>query len=332
MDLVYPQRLRPGDCRLGIIAPSSSAATVEDRVWRIGVERLRSLGFELRFGKYVKGSWGHSAGTVEERLEDLHMMLEDDEVNGIMTVFGGYSSNHLLQRIDYEAVRRQRKVFVGYSDITAMNMAMLSQAGLVNFSGPAFITFCQPELPSYTLRHFLRVLVEGGEDKVVASERWAEDAWFQKEELGPREWKRNPGWRVLREGVATGRAVGGNLGTMLLLAGTKYWPDMHGSVLFIEEDEVESPQTVDRCLTHLRHMGVFNKISGLVVGRFPSAVGLEGTEDLDIIIAKATEGHGFPIITGVDMSHTDPLMTIPIGGRCRLDTGAAEIRFEEAVR
>lgn len=83
MELVRPRRLRPGDC-LGIIAPSASAAFVEERIWRIGVQRVNAMGFDLRFGQHIMGTWGHSSGTPEERLEDLHAMLDDDGVEGIM--------------------------------------------------------------------------------------------------------------------------------------------------------------------------------------------------------------------------------------------------------
>ncbi len=146
MELVKPWGIGEGDA-IGLIAPSQSAAHIEPRVWQIGLDRLRSLGFEVKVGEHVMERTGHTAGSMENRLADLTTFLEDDEVAAIMTVFGGYNSNHLLQHIDYDLVRKVRKVFVGYSDITAMNNAFLTKAGLVNFSGPAFVTFCQPDLP-----------------------------------------------------------------------------------------------------------------------------------------------------------------------------------------
>ncbi len=332
MELVKPRRIGEGDT-IGLIAPSQSAAYIEPRVWQIGLDRLRSLGFKVKVGEHVMERTGHTAGSVENRLADLTAFLEDDEVAAIMTVFGGYNSNQLLHHIDYDLVRKVRKVFVGYSDITAMNNAFLSKAGLVNFSGPAFVTFCQPDLPRYTIDRFME-LVQGDKDEVTvrASDEWAEDLWFEKEDLGPREWRMNPGWRVLNGGKVSGRAVGGNLNTLLLLSGTEFWPDLDGAVLFLEEDDHESTSTIDRNLTHLKHLGAFDQISGLVLGRFPSVVGFDEGDDLSSIVSNLAIDERVPIVCDVDLSHTDPLMTVPLGTMTELDCEEGCIRFlEKAV-
>jgi len=332
MELVKPRGIAEGDI-IGLIAPSQSAAFIEPRVWQIGLDRLRSLGLEVRVGEHAMEHTGHTAGSVENRLSDLTAFLEDDEVAAIMTVFGGYNSNQLLHHIDYDLVRKVRKVFVGYSDITAMNNAFLSKSGLVNFSGPAFVTFCQPDLPRYTIDRFLE-LVRGDKEVVTvrASEQWAEDLWFEKEDLGPREWMMNPGWKVLNGGKVSGRAVGGNLNTLLLLSGTEFWPDLDGAVLFLEEDDHESPATIDRNLTHLRHLGAFDRISGLVLGRFPSAVGFNEEDHLSSMITNLKIDKHVPIVSEVDLSHTDPLMTVPLGIATELDCEEGCIRFlEKAV-
>ncbi len=332
MELVKPRRMAEGDT-IGLIAPSQSAAYIEPRVWQIGLDRLRSLGFEVKVGEHVMERTGHTAGSVENRLADLTDFLEDEDVAAIMTVFGGYSSNQLLHHIDYDLVRKARKFFVGYSDITAMNNAFLSKAGLASFSGPAFVTFCQPDLPRYTIDRFME-LARGDEDVVTvrASDEWAEDLWFEKEDLGPREWRMNTGWRVINGGKVSGKAVGGNLNTLLLLSGTEFWPDLDGAVLFLEEDDHESPATIDRNLTHLKHLGVFDQISGLVLGRFPSAVGFDVKDDLESIITNLAIDEQVPIVCDVDLSHTDPLMTVPLGIKTELDCQEGCIRFlEKAV-
>ncbi len=136
--------------------------------------------------------------------------------------------------------------------------------GLINFYGPAFVTFCQPELSALRRKTFDPILLEGSKQhpRRCPAESWAEDRWFLKDELGPREWKKNPGWEVLREGHAKGRAVGGNLSTLMLLAGTEYWPDMNGAILFLEDDETSSPEIFDRDITHLKQMGALDRITG----------------------------------------------------------------------
>ncbi len=328
-----PNRLKKGST-IGIIAPANSAKFVSKNVWDIGVKKLESKGFKLVFGKHIYKFFGHTAGTIKERVEDLMTMFKNPEVDAIMTVYGGYNSHQLLSYLDYEIIKNNPKIFIGFSDVTALNNAIYTKTGLINFSGPAFITFCQLELPEYSEKYFDEFLIAGKENVIIkASEKWAEDQWWEKENLGPREWKENPGWKVLREGVREGIAIGGNSGTLLLLAGTEYWPDMEGKILFVEEDDIESTQTIDRLLTHLRHIGVYDKIRGLVIGRFPSKVDFNEKDSLKMIVDEAVKGYDFPIVSEVDFAHTDPLITIPIGVRCRIDTKNKEITFlEKAVK
>jgi len=324
-----PKILKPGDT-IGIIAPANTARTIDRDNWERGIKKLESKGFKLKIGKHINSLYGHAAGTVAERAEDLMSMFKDPKVDAIMTVYGGYNCHQLLPYLDYETIRNNPKIFIGFSDITALNNALYAKTGLVNFSGPAFITFTQPELPEFTERYFDQVIIEGRDEVILeASSRWAEDAWWKKENGEKREWKKNPGWKVLKEGKGTGIAIGGNIGTLLLLAGTPYWPDMEGKILFAEDDNVETTQSIDRFFTKLRHMGVYDQIKGMVIGRFPSVVGFKDNDSLAMIIEEATCGYDFPIISEVDFAHTDPLITIPIGIKCFIDAAKKEIKFIE---
>jgi muramoyltetrapeptide carboxypeptidase len=125
--------------------------------------------------------------------------------------------------------------------------------------------------------------------------------------------------------------VGGNIGTLLLLAGTAYWPSMKNKILFIEDDEAENTKTLDRFFTQLRHMGVFDQIKGLVVGRFPRCVGLTEDDSLEMILKDALRGYKIPVITEFDMGHTDPIMTIPLGAKVQLDANKRIITLLESV-
>ncbi|HUV24155.1 MAG TPA: S66 peptidase family protein [Methanomassiliicoccales archaeon] len=329
--VIKPRRLRKGDT-IGIVAPSNSASLVDPRIFDMGVKKLESKGFKLRFGNNIRARWGHTAGTVQQRLEDLMDMFEDPEVDAIMTVFGGFNSHQLLHYIDYEVIRENPKVFIGFSDITALSNAFLSRSGLVNFSGPAFVTFCQPDLPEFTERYFEEILMEGKRSIITASKEWAEDSWWGEPiNFGKREWKENPGWEVFSSGIAEGSCVGGNISTLMLLAGTDYWPDMEGKILFLDEDDGETPQTIDRYLTQLRHMGVYDEISGMVLGRFPTKVGFSKEDTLSMIFEEATRGYDFPIISGVDFAHTDPMITIPLGVRCIVDADNQRIELMESA-
>ena len=328
MVMLLPHRLKERDT-IGLVAPSASASHIRQEVWQNGVKKLASKGFHVMEGDHIFCRHGHASGTVKERADDLNGMFADDDVDMVMSVYGGFNSHQLLEHLDYQAIASSGKTFIGFSDVTSLNTAILSQAGLLNFSGPAFVTFCQPDLPRYTENCFDQMLIEGRDHvEIIPSELWAEDPWYRKPDMGPREWMENPGWEVIKEGSADGRAIGGNLGTLMLLSSTDYWPVMDGAILFLEDDDEESPYTIDRHLTHLRHMGVFEQISGLVLGRTPSKVGFSHEDNLRMIVEEATRGYDLPILSGADFAHTDPLFTIPIGGSAVLDTRDPSLSFE----
>ena len=132
---------------------------------------------------------------------------------------------------------------------------------------------------------------------------------------------------MFRRGQAEGIIVGGNLGTLLLLVATEYMPDLDGKILFVEEDEDETPMTVDRLFTQLRHVGAFGRIAGLVIGRFPASVGFSDQDSLTMILDEALAGYDVPVLYDVDFGHGDPIFTFPIGGRCRLDASNRTLRL-----
>ena len=162
--------------------------------------------------------------------------------------------------------------------------------------------------------------------KIAASVSFSDNAWYTNDQM---IFQINPGLSVYRKGRAKGIAIGGNTGTLLLLAGTEFWPNLSGKILFLEEDESENPKTVERLFTHLRQIGAFRKLAGLVVGRFPSVVGFKANDSFEMILDDALVGYDFPVITGADFGHTDPLFTIPIGINCEIDTDPVRIEFLE---
>jgi muramoyltetrapeptide carboxypeptidase len=134
------------------------------------------------------------------------------------------------------------------------------------------------------------------------------------------EWTPNPGRQIYRHGKAQGKIIAGNVGTLLLLMGTEFWPNLKNKILIIEDDESETPQTIDRFLTQLRQVGAFKQIKGLIIGRFASSVGFSKSDSLPMILDNALKGYKFPVITEVDFGHTDPLWTIPLGVEIKMDT------------
>lgn len=327
---IKPPRLKTGD-RIGVVCPGWSANLINPKLWQYAVDKLKSKGFEVVSGQYTHTCFGHSTGTVRQRTDDILRMFQDQSIKAIMAGLGGYSSHQLLPNLDYDLIRRNPKIFIGFSDITTLNLAIYAKTGLVTFNGPVFSTFCQTELPKYTEECFDAVIIKGRKRLVIKpSKMWAEDIWFLKENLEPREWKKNDGWVIHKPGKAQGIALGGEISTLLLLAGTEYMPRFDGSILFLEGSEGYTTGEIDRYFTHLRQLGVYKKIQALIIGRFSSKVEFTDNDSLEMILEEATKGYDFPIVSGVDFSHTDPLITIPMGILCKLDTSKQNIIYLES--
>lgn len=317
--LLRPAALKPGDT-LGIVACSTPISRCPESTVQRAYARLRQRGFTVVEAANCRLSAGHTAGTIRDRLDALHGFFTDPNVDGILSFWGGSQTHQLLDGLDLDLIRKNPKVLIGFSDTTALQLALLHRIGLVSFSGPAGITFGKPSLPRFSWDHFENVVMTPRVPfELGISKTYSDNRWYA--ETPPRmRFRKNPGWRVFQHGVAQGPIIGGNVGTMLLLAGTPWWPVLKGSVLFIEEDEVETPQTIDRMLTALRHIGAFDQIAGLVIGRFCASVGFSRSDSLEHILRDALRGYAFPVVTGVDFGHTDPLVTLPLGVAVRLET------------
>lgn len=326
--IIRPPRLEKG-ATLGVIATSSPIDKAGDALVERGYARLRDKSFEVVEAPNCRTHRGHAAGTIQERVDALHAFFADLNIDGIISFWGGMQTHQLLEYLDWDLIAANPKPLVGYSDLTALTSAITQMTGLVTFSGPAVITFAKPTLFDYSWRCFEQVLMQGGDTLAYEpSPIFSDNPWYERDDNKMLE-QPAPGWTCYREGEASGPIVGGNLGTLLLLAGTPYWPDMQGRILFVEEDEVESSATLDRMFTRARQMGVFDQISGMVIGRMASSVELSEDDSLEMILDDALRGYDFPVMVDVDFGHTDPLLTFPLGVKCRVDAGQGTLELIE---
>ncbi|QOV13443.1 LD-carboxypeptidase [Viridibacillus arvi] len=327
-----PKRLKVGST-IGIIAPSSGiAADCPGRLQR-GIEEIEKLGYKVVVGEYARNSDDYMAGTVDERLTDLHTMFNNPKIDAIITTIGGTCSHQLLDKIDYELIKDNPKIFMGYSDITALNSAIYEKTGLVTFLGPAIL----PQfgefngLMDYTYKYFQNTLVEVNTVEINSSSyRVLESLSWDKKDTRERVKESNAGMQIFKQGKAKGKIIAGNVGVMLLLAGTEYFPNVDGAILCLEDDEGECPESIDRYFTQLRHMRVFDKISALVIGRFHPSVGFGDNHDnglLNSILQRATEGYDFPIVYNADFGHTDPMFILPNGIQASIQANEDGIEF-----
>jgi muramoyltetrapeptide carboxypeptidase LdcA involved in peptidoglycan recycling len=248
-------------------------------------------------------------------------------VRGILTIIGGFNANQLLRHIDRRLVARHPKVFCGYSDITALQNAMLAKANLVTYSGPHFATFAMKKGLDHTIANFRRCVMDESPFDVEPSPAWSDDAWFADQEN--RTFLANPGPERLRAGVGEGTVVGGNLCTVNLLHGTEWMPSLDGAIVFVEDDGQAgalSPFEFDRNLQSLLHQPGAQRLAGLLIGRFQVRSKMT-TDLLRKIVETKPELDRVPVACGFDFGHTTPHMTFPVGGRARLDCSGAKPRL-----
>ncbi len=331
LPLVKPRRLAPGST-LGIVSLSSPLPAQLPRRFERGCQALRDLGYQLRVPAAARAQHRYMAGSVESRVGSLVELWEDDEVDAIVSSIGGHSAHQLLEHLPFERLRARPKPFIGYSDTTTFQLALYSQARLVSFYGPAlmpqFGEFGGPV--AYTWSGFERALHTAGVGPVPAAPGWIEER-LRWDELDTRPRALVPGSsrRCLRPGRARGPLIVANAGCLLLLAGTRYFPELDGAVLILEEDETESPGTIDRYFTQLRHLGVWERIAALGVGRFPKEVELEDAA-LDELIERSVGPRRIPILLGLEVGHVEPMTTLPIGTLAELDAGALSLALLES--
>ncbi len=326
-----PPRLRKGDT-VGIVSPSwGGGAEYPHRVER-GVEYLESSGFRVRMAPHAMNSVGYVSDTAENRASDIHAMFGDPEVRAIVATIGGDHSCHLLPLLDFDLIREYPKIFMGYSDVTVLNVAIWQMTGLVTFNGPALMVELAeyPGVFDYTERHMLKALCSAEPvGRVGPSAWWTEELldWGEKEDLTrARAGEASSGWTWLKGGKAEGVLVGGCLESMQHLRGTPYWPDLDGAILFLEtSEEKPEPERVDGILMDYENMGVLECIRGLLFGR-PMFYEPEEREQLYEVILERTEGYGFPVVAEMDFGHTSPMFTLPVG--CRAAVDADRERFE----
>ena len=331
---ILPPRPKKGQ-KIGIFAPADPVAGVcPNDVIQRGYTYLKDKGYSIVEGDSVKTlPLGHTAGTVCLRVNDIHELVKRDDVGCIMAFWGGFNTNQLLGSIDYELIRLNPKIIIGYSDVTALTTAITTKTGLVTFSGPGVISFAKPEPFEYTWNYFEKICIKPINNcHIKSSLEYADDLYFLRKDSDHRIKQKNKGINVFKNGKASGEIVAGNLQTLLLLSGTEYLPSMNDKILFIEEDETSTAAHVDRFLMQCSQLGWFEKISGLVIGRFTEHSGFDSDDSLEDLLEQHLGQVKFPILYNVDFGHSDPLITIPNGGTAIINTMKNELIIKKAVK
>ncbi len=302
--MIKPARLKPGDL-VGIVAPGGH--TDDDAIAR-AVTNIEALGLRVKLGANLREVRGNYAGSIGQRLDDLHGMFLDREVRAIWAIRGGSGSISLLASIDYALIRANPKILIGYSDITALHLAIYRHAGLVTFHGPV----ASSRLSDYARTHLQAVLMAPQPSHTIPMA--LENS--QKDELAP-----HFAIRTVHGGQATGRLIGGNLSMVSALAGTKYAADFRNSIVFLEEVD-EAPYRIDRMMTQLQLSQGFEHAAGLMLGVFENCGPPD--EDPSLTLEQTLDQHlqplTIPAVYGYSFGHIRDQFTLPVGVMATLDT------------
>ncbi len=311
MKIIKPKKLSKGDV-IGIISPASS--TDDFTNVEFGVKYLEKIGYKVEVGKNVGKTHGYLAGNDDERADDFHYMFNRKYINAIMCIRGGYGSTRLLDKIDYKLIKDNPKIFVGHSDITALQMAILSKTGLITFAGPMLAVDFADEVSSFTEEIFWAMVTS---NKKIGKIHQPDDEKIF----------------TLVKGVSKGRIAGGNLSLLSSLVGTNYLPELKDKILLIEEVS-EVPYRIDRMLNQLRLAKVFNQVKGVILGAFTDCNETDPakrTLTLGEVIADYFESLKIPVIYNLKHGHIKDSITIPIGIMVKLNASRNYLEIAESA-
>lgn len=310
MKTIKPPYLKKGDL-IGLISPASTPDNLE----RIneGVRYLESLSYRVVIGKNVGKVRGYLAGTDEERLSDLHEMFSNKNVKAIFCVRGGYGTIRFLDRVDYNLIKKNPKIFVGYSDITALQLAIFKKTGLITFSGPMAAVDFSGEVNQYTAENFWRMITS-------------------TKPFGKMKNPDNEKISCLNHGHAKGILLGGNLSLVCSLLGTPFLPEFKKSILFLEDVD-EKPYRIDRFFAQMKLAKIFDKVSGIVLCNFTNCEETDSTKKsltLNEVVYDYFSKIKKPTLYNLIYGHINPKNTMPIGVNAGIDCDKGSVEILES--
>ena len=307
-----PPALRKGDT-IGIIAPASS---MDDSLVRRAVRNISRRGYEVKLSTGYLKRRGYLAADDKTRAAELNTFFLDKSVKAILCLRGGYGSPRILDRLDYDGIRKNPKIFIGYSDITALLNGIHAKTGLVSFHGPMAKEFSIGDgLTPYSEKYFWPVFTP--ESRLFTD--WGGSGPRGRGQL-----------KTIAGGVAEGVLVGGNLSVLTCTIGTPYEARSDNCILFLE-DVSEKPFRIDRMLNQLRLSGMLGKYKGVILGSFTGCLPLRGSGiGLLDVFDHYFEELGVPVLSGYAAGHQPDQATLPIGARVRLDASAKKVSIIEA--
>jgi len=312
--VILPERLTSGDT-VGLVAPASPP--FDPNAIDQSIAALEKMGFRVKPGRSLRQRNGFLAGSDRERAHDLMRMFADRRVKAVLCLRGGYGTARLLPLLDYDVIRQNPKVFVGYSDITSLNCAFLTKADLLNFHGPMPASdFIKSACPDFTRNSWLRTLGQATPAGSIC------------------EGNDRASIEVVRGGKVRGEILGSNLSILCSLVGTAYQPDFRGKILVLEDVD-EPPYRVDRMLTHLMNAGLLQRVAGVAAGVWRACLDPkvkilnEYRQSVEDVLRERLRPLKVPVVIGLPFGHVPHNVTLPIGGHALLDGRVGDLEITE---
>jgi len=293
--VIIPARLEAGDT-IGLVAPSGS---FNHRAFQSGIAVLENKGFHISIPDNLFSKKGYLAGSDKQRALQLNNSFANPAIKAILCARGGFGALRILPFLDYRLIRRHPKIFIGFSDITALLAVLYYKCGLATFHGPVATSLGRA--PSETQKSFFKALLSQGALQIKSTQPIC-----------------------LNPGVVTGRLAGGNLTTLCHLVGTAFAPDLSDHILLLE-DRGEATYRIDRMLSHMKLAGCFENLAGLVLGSFEEC---GPSESVYTIVKNIFKTKDIPIAAGFEIGHGTQNMTLPLGVRVELDSSHGLLTYD----
>lgn len=311
MRIIKPQKLKQGSV-IGIVAPAS--APLDPVHLENGVRYLEKNGYKVELGENLGKINGYLAGTDQERADDLNSMFKNKDIKAIFCVRGGYGASRIVDKLNYKVIKNNPKILVGYSEITALQMAILQKTGLVTFAGPMVATEFGNDVSSFTEELFWKIITTN-------------------KKIGRLNFLDNSKLASITKGNATGRIIGGNLSVFSALSGTQYFPDLKNRILMLEDVD-ELPYKIDRLLNQLRLLKVFKQIKGVILGRFVDCYEHD-TSKRSLTLGEVMEDYfktlKIPVLYTFPHGHIKDKVTVPFGINVKMNASRGFVEYSESA-
>ena len=305
--MIKPKPLQQGDS-VAIIAPASP--TDKNLIDKC-VDSLNQLGLKVVVGESCLSEHGFLSGTDDIRANDINCMFADKNIKGIFALRGGYGCARLLDLLDFKLIKKNPKIFIGYSDITALHIAINQKSKLITYHGPMISTELIKGLDEYSANYYKKFIFEN--DKV-------------EELFNPEE----DNLEIINNGISSGQLIGGNLSLICSSLGTKYEINTKNKILFLEEVE-EVPYKIDRMLTQLKQSGKLKDANGIILGSFTNCIAPNNKKSLSLqeVFNEIISPLKKPTISNLVCGHCLPTLTLPLGSKILLDANNKKIKILE---